>query len=266
MLRNAGLVGLVLTLWCTTNSFGQNNAPEPQNSAKSQDSQSLETDVGATAVVSNGTGAARNSVGEPTPLTSSANQPKRILGIIPNYRSVSADVLLPSLSSKSKFRLATQDSIDYGSFLFAGLLAGIGQDRHVVTEFGQGAAGYGRYYWHGLTDEVVGNYFTEAIFPSITHEDPRYYTLGHGGKLWRTSYAISRLVVTKTDSGHSTFNFSEILGNGAGAAISNFYYPESERTWIKTRQKWTTQIAFDGVFNVVKEFWPDISAHLTKQH
>jgi hypothetical protein len=85
------------------------------------------------------------------------------------------------------------------------------------------------------------------------------YTLRHGGFFKRTGYAVSRLFITRTDVGGRTFNFSEIVGNGVGAGISDAYYPARERTWTKTYQKWTTQIALDGVFNIVKEFWPDIN-------
>ena len=95
-----------------------------------------------------------------------------------------------------------------------------------------------------MADQAVGNYLTEAIVPEVTREDPRYYTLGHGGFFKRTAYAVSRLLVTRTDSG---INLSEIVGNGAGAGISNLYYPSQERTWTKTGQKWATQIALDGV-------------------
>jgi hypothetical protein len=62
---------------------------------------------------------------------------------------------------------------------------------------------------------------TEAIFPALTREDPRYDTLGHGGFLKRSRYAFTRLLITRTDSGGSSLNFSEIIGSGAGAAISN---------------------------------------------
>lgn len=188
-----------------------------------------------------------------------AKQSKRILWIFPNYRAVSADTQLPPLSLKSKFWLATQDSFDYSSFLTAGMIAGISQAKKSYPEFGQGSKGYGRYYWHAVADQAVGNYFTEAIVPTITREDPRYYTLGHGSFLKRTGYAVSRLLVTRTDSGGRTVNISEIAGNGAGAAVSGLYYPSSERTWTKTGQKWITQIALDGVFNIVKEFWPDVN-------
>jgi hypothetical protein len=102
--------------------------------------------------------------------------------------------------------------------------------------------------------------------PAATREDPRYYTLGHGGFFRRTGYAASRLLITKTDSGGRTFNFSEIVGNGAGAGISNLYYPAQERTWTKTQQKWLTQVAIDGVFNVFKEFWPDINRTVFRGH
>jgi hypothetical protein len=188
-----------------------------------------------------------------------AKQSKRILWIFPNYRAVSANTKLPPLSLKKKFWLATQDSFDYSSFVSAGMIAGASQANKSYPEFGQGAKGYGRYLWHAVADQAVGNYMTEAIVPAVTHEDPRYYTLGHGGVFKRTGYAVSRLLITRTDSGHGTFNLSEIVGNGAGAGISDLYYPSRERTWTKTGQKWLTQIALDGVFNILKEFWPDIN-------
>jgi len=197
---------------------------------------------------------------------SEAKQPKRILGIIPNYRAVSANTQLPPLALKDKFWLATQDSFDYSSFILAGMLAGVGQARNSTPEFRQGAAGFGRYYWHSFADQAVGNYFTEAIVPAVTRQDPHYYTLGHGGFFRRTGYALSRLLITRTDSGGRTFNFSEIIGNGAGAGVSDLYYPAGERTWTKTGQKWLTQVAVDGVFNVLKEFWPDIDRAIVRGH
>ena len=168
--------------------------------------------------------------------TAEVKQSKRILWIFPNYRAVSADTQLPPLSLKDKFWLATQDSFDYSSFISAGMLAGVSQANKSYREFGQGAKGYGRYFWHAVADQAVGNYMTEAIVPAVTHEDPRYYALGHGGFFKRTGYAVSRLLVTRTDSGRGTFNLSEIVGNGAGAGISDLYYPSRERTWTKTRQ------------------------------
>jgi hypothetical protein len=203
----------------------------------------------------------------PQPDDSTEKQSNRILWIIPNYRAISAGVQLPRLSVKEKFVLATQDSFDYSSFVLAGMLAGYSQATNSTPEFHQGLAGYGRYYWHSFADEAVGNYFTEAIVPVIAREDPRYYTLGkeQGGFWHRTGYAISRLVVTRTDSGGSRFNTSEIVGNALGAGVSDLYYPRAERTLGQTADKWATQIGIDGIADILKEFWPDIRRGVLRQ-
>lgn len=191
-------------------------------------------------------------------------QTSRILGVIPNYRAVSADTILPPLTVQGKFVLATHDSLDYTSGLFAGALAGWKYAERSYPEFHSEWRGYSRYLWRAFADQAIGNYFTEAIVPSVLHEDPRYYTLGHGSVLHRTEYAITRLVVTKTDSGKSRFNTSEILGNGMAAGVSDLYYPSQERTFTKTAENWGTEIAADGIANVVKEFWPDVRRRFFK--
>jgi len=185
-------------------------------------------------------------------------QPKRILGIIPNYRAVSANEHLPPLNVKGELWLATQDTFDYSNFIFVGGLAGIDMAGKSQPSFGQGAEGFGKYYWHVFVDGAIENYMTEAIVPAATKEDPRYYTMGKGGFAKRAGYAASRLFVTRTNSGGSTFNLSEIVGAGAAAGIGNAYYPAESNPWVKTYQRWGTQVGLDGLFNVLKEFWPDI--------
>ncbi len=198
---------------------------------------------------------------------STGRQTKRILYVIPNFRSVSVDQVLPPQTPKEKFVLMLQDSFDYSSFLYVGGVAGWADIEKSYPEFGHGAAAYGRYYWHSFADNVGGNLFTEALIPIATHEDPRYYTMGRGGVIKRSVYSVSRLLITRTDltatnHAHNTFNFSEIVGNGAGAGVSDLYYPSRERTWTKTGQKWIFQIGIDGASNLVKEFWPDVNNHI----
>jgi hypothetical protein len=192
-------------------------------------------------------------------------QTKRILGIVPNFRSVSVDVKLPPENVKQKFWGATQDSFDYSSFIYVGIIAGISQWEDSYPEFHQGAAGYGRYYWHTFVDNASENYWVEAILPAAFHQDPRYYTLGRGGIIKRTGYSVSRMLITRTDSGNETVNISEIVGAGAAAGISNLYYPERYRTWTKTGQRWITSVGLDGLFSVFKEFWPDINSKVFHQ-
>ena len=199
------------------------------------------------------------------PSAGGGEQTKRILGIIPNFRSVSVDAKLPSLSPGDKFKLMLQDSFDYSSFIYVGILAGVGQAQNSYPAFHQGAAGYGRYYWHSFADNVGGNLMTEAVVPTLTREDPRYYTLGRGGFVRRTGYSISRLFLTRTDGNGRSPNISEIVGNGAAAGIANLYYPSEDRTWTKTGQRWLTQVGLDGASNLIKEYWPFLNSKLFRR-
>jgi hypothetical protein len=196
---------------------------------------------------------------------SEGKQTKRIFWIVPNFSAVSAHTQLPRLSVRGKFVLAAQDSVDYSSFAWAGVLAGQSMGLNSYPELHQGAAGYGRYYWRAFADQASGAIFTEAIVPTVTHEDPRYYTLGHGGFFRRTAYALSQMVLTKTDSGGIGFNISEILGNGMEAGLANLYYPPQERGLRKTAENWGTGLESAALSNIVKEFWPDIRHKLLRQ-
>ncbi len=206
----------------------------------------------------------------PGPVTSPSSptgrQTKRILGIMPNFDAVSANVHLPPLSLKDKFWLPTENTFDYSSLISVGMQAAIEQARNTYPEFHEGAAAYGRYYWHTLADSGVENYLVQAIFPAITHEDPRYYTLDRGPVLERMRYAISRLWITRSDAKASTFNFSEIVGSGVAVAVSSRYYPREARGSGQTFERWASQLINDGVGNVIQEFWPDIHQKLFKQH
>ncbi len=194
-------------------------------------------------------------------------QPKRIMGWIPNYRAVSVDAKLPPPSVKEKFRIATQNTFDYSAFIFNAVDVEIPYVEKSYPEFGNGMVGYGRYYWHGFVDKGVGNYMTDAIVPALTREDSRYYTLGRGHWYVRALYAYTRVLITPDDAGRNTFNISEVVGKGAAAGIGDLYYPSRYRTWTKTGQRWLVQVAIrDGGFDIFREFWPDIATHILHQH
>jgi hypothetical protein len=188
-------------------------------------------------------------------------QTKRILGIFPNFRAVSAQTHLPPQSVKEKFVTASEDSFDYSAFVLPAALAGEQEATNDTPEFHHGGVGYGRYLWHSYVDQTSENYFVEFIVPTVTREDTRYYTLGPGGgsKLKRTGYALSRVVITRNNDGHDTFNLGEVVGSGAAAGISNLYYPRPERTFSNTADKWGVNVGVDAASFVVREFWPDIN-------
>lgn len=192
-------------------------------------------------------------------------QTKRILGLIPNFRSVSTDEVLPPMTVKQKFLTATDDSFDYSSIFIPAMLAGYSMGENATPEFGQGIVGYGRYFWHSALDQTSENYMVEFVFPSITHEDNRFYTLGRGGFIKRTGYALSRALVTRTDAGRETFNISEVVGAGASSGLSSLYYPSRERSFSNTGSEWITDIGIDAASFVVKEFWPDVNRKLFHQ-
>ena len=200
------------------------------------------------------------------PAQTADNSPKqtsRILGIVPNFRAVSAGVHLPPQSNREKFKTGFQDSFDYSAVIFVGIQAGIQEATNSTPEFHKGAAGYGRYYWHTFVDTADENIWVESILPTVTHEDSRYYTLGHGGIIKRSGYAVSRALITRKDDGGATPNISEVLGAGVAAGISSTYYPGIERTWTKVGQRWLTSVLIDAGTFEFKEFWPDINGAFT---
>jgi hypothetical protein len=210
---------------------------------------------------SNGS-ASQNQQPQTTPADSTGQQTKRILGIVPNFRAVSADTKLPPETVKEKFVSCTEDSFDYSAIFIPAAIAGYDMAKRETPEFHQGAAGYARYFWHSAVDQTSENYLVEFAVPALTHEDPRYYTLGHGSFIKRSGYALSRAVITRSDSGAEVFNFSEVLGSGAASGISNLYYPSASRSFGNTGSQWGLDVAIDAASFWVKEFWPDVNRRL----
>jgi hypothetical protein len=185
---------------------------------------------------------------------------ERIFGIVPSHNTLPDRSTVAPLGARGKFRLARADSFDQATFLLAGFYAGIGQQQNQYPQFGLGATGFAKRYATAYADQVLGNYMIEAIFPAMLHQDPRYYRASHGGFLRRTTYAVSRILITRSDSGAARFNFSQVAGTATAASIANVYYPD--RSFSNTIQRFGIQLASGGVFNVLKEYWPDIRQRL----
>jgi hypothetical protein len=192
--------------------------------------------------------------------TGTAND--RIFEVLPNYGTVRTSKSLPALSSGQKFKLATASAFDWAVYPFNGALAAISQAKNDPKSWGQGWGAYGKRYGASFADNTIGTYMTSAIFPSLLHEDPRYYRMAEGPVADRMYYSMNRLFVTRTDSGDERFNYSESIGNAAAAAISNIYYPAEDRTAARNAQTFGFLILYDGLSNELKEFWPDIRRKL----
>ena len=188
----------------------------------------------------------------------------RLFWTLPDFLTVENCARVPPLSPKAKFTLVFRTSFDYVMYPYVGLLAGINQATNSEPGYGQGTAGYAKRYGAAFADSTDESFWTAAILPSLLHQDPRYYQLGRGGFLHRVGYSVSRQFITRSDSGKREFNLSEIAGSAISAGISNLYHPSDDRTFANTLSVWWTQLGWDSLASVVKEFWPSIHRKLTK--
>ena len=196
----------------------------------------------------------------------SQEQPKRILGLMPNYRAVSAGEIPPVPTPKQAFRIATLNSFDYSSYLVVGVTSLLAEGTDAHPDLGKGAAGYWRYYWRGFVDKTDGNYLVLFVLPTVLHEDERFYAKGEGSIWKRAIYASTRVLITPDYHGHNTFNASEILGRGIAQGISMSYYPSNDRRIGEVGERYAFSLGRDALANVFREFWPDISHRIHHRH
>jgi hypothetical protein len=190
----------------------------------------------------------------------------RLFWALPNFLTVENAENIPPLSAGAKFKVVARGSFDYIEFPWYAFLSGLSQAENSEPGYGQGAAGYGKRFGAAIADGTIENFMTQAILPSILRQDPRYYQLGEGSFWHRTGYAVSRIFVTRSDAGTTQFNFSEIFGSAISSGISTYsYHPRSDRTVDNTLKVWGTQVGYDTLTLVVKEFWPDIRRHFRKK-
>jgi hypothetical protein len=221
-----------------------------------------------------GTSSSQQPQSAPNPAQSSAQstspaqhapppEPKRILGVMPNYRAVSAGVIPPPPKPREAFMVATSNSFDYSAFVFVGITSLLAEGTNAHPQLGKGPGGFWAYYWRGFLDKTDGNYMVDFAFPTVFHQDERYYAMGRGDFVKRSVYAATRIFITPDYHGKNGFNTSEILGRGVSQAISLAYYPSQTQTAGGFTEKFAYALGRDALTNVFREVWPDVSAHLS---
>ena len=186
---------------------------------------------------------------------------QRILGVVPNFNTSDIQNAAP-LSSGQKFQLAFHLAFDPFQFVAAGMDAGISQAQNAFSGYGQGAQGYGKRFGAAYADQVSGVFWGNAVFPSLFHEDPRYFRKGTGSIKHRLLYAIATTFWTKNDNGSWGPNYANVLGNFAAGGLANLYYPDTDRGLRLTLQRAATVTAEGSIGAIFTEFWPDISRKL----
>ena len=205
----------------------------------------------------------------------------RLFKVLPNFLTVENANLKP-LTAKQKFKVVALGTFDPVQYPWWGLLSAINQAENSEPGYGQGWAAYGKRYGTTAADSTIENFIVGAVLPSILHQDPRFYYSSKGGFGRRALYAGTRIFITRGDSGHGQFNFSEIVGSALSASISTYsYHPKStyvsvptnphrfvssDRTLLNTANVWATQVSLDTITIVVKEFWPDIQRKISSKH
>jgi hypothetical protein len=190
----------------------------------------------------------------------------RMFNLVPNYNTINdPDQPIVALSAGEKFQLV-EHYFDPFTFAFTGVAAGVEQAANEKEGYGQGALGYSKRYAADFTDGFTNELFVIGVFPTLLHQDPRYYRLGRGNAWQRTGYALSRIVIGHGNSGSAEFNASEFLGNFVSGALSMTYYPQNQRSVPEVFTRMGVQIGYDSIFNLLKEFYPDLKRKFHHDH
>ena len=194
-----------------------------------------------------------------------AEESQRIAGIIPNFNAVNNGNALP-ITPGQKFHLFFKGSVDYYQFALAGVDALIGQAEDSNPGYNQGLKGFARRYGANYGDNFDGNFWGNAVLPSLLHQDPRYFRLGHGSFVHRGLYSISTSLRTRGDNGKWEPNVSNLAGNLIGASISNVYYPDGDRGLYPTLRRALSVTDQGAIGALLEEFYPDIVERYKKRH
>lgn len=198
------------------------------------------------------------------PLTSQEQlklqEKQRVFGVMATFNTTANKDALP-LSTGQKYQLFFKSATDPWPFVLTAFGAGIDQADNSFPEYGQGMQGYAKRYGAAYTDYFTGNLLGNAVLAGVLKEDPRYFQKGTGSFMSRFLWAATSTVWCKRDNGTWGPNYANVVGNLMGAAVSNLYYPEAERTASDTISRGFTVTAQAIVGSEVIEFWPDLVRH-----
>ena len=178
---------------------------------------------------------------------------QRVFGIIPNfYVTYEADPA--PLNAKQKMKLAWRSNADPLTIAGVGFVAGIEQAQDAFSGYGQGAAGYGKRFGASYADVAISTFLGSAVLPAVFKQDPRYFYQGTGSGRSRLWHAVKSSVMCRSDSKHWVLNYSNIGGSLATGAISNLYYPKSDRGVALTFETAFIRIGESAGANIFQEF------------
>src|SRR5712671_5176885 len=166
------------------------------------------------------------------------------------------------LTAKQKFELFADESVAPSRFLSSAAGAGISQAQNSLDGYGQGMGGYGKRFGSSMATAASSNFFGTFLISSMLHRDPRYFLTLHGGPGHRIGYALSRIVVSRTDEGKNAANWAGIIAPLLAESLANSYLPVKEQTAGRTFQRYGIRIGLNTAGNALREYWPTIFRNL----
>jgi hypothetical protein len=238
------------------------DAPTPKQSTGPSTQSSPTEKVQASA------GAPSNTGGQASdPHAQQDENPKRILGFIPNFQSKDD---IPQnqapLTPREKYILAYHQTVDFSAHIGNAFQAALQQASDGQPHYGQGWGPYAQRFGAAEADQVTSAFFIFGFLPHVLKDDPRYFRKRYGSPWSRIRYAATRTVITRTDAGGRTFNTPQVLGQLLQQGISTAYYPEQDRSASGVIEDWGVNLAYNSAYNILKEFYPDFLRVVSHRH
>ena len=249
--RVCGVVGVLLAIVASAGSaIGQDKPDAPKTSASQHPAAGDQTSQGST---------------EFHPQQD--DNPKRILGIIPNFQTTNdTPAVQEPLSVREKYVLAWHQTVDFSAHFGNAFQAALQQASNGQPHYGQGWGAYAQRFGAAEADQVTSAFFIFGLLPHVLHDDPRYFRKAHGSAWSRIRYAATRTVITRTDAGTPTFNAPQVFGQLLQQGISTSYYPQQDRSASGVFQDWGINLAYNSAYNVLKEYYPDFLRVVFHRH
>lgn len=190
--------------------------------------------------------------------TTPEQNPTRVVGVIPAFNAENNIDAAP-LSSSQKFHLFTKTVKDPFNLIWPAFYAVILDASGSSSGYGSGFSGVAKKYGSSLADSISGNFFRLYAFPSLLHEDPRYFRAREESVGRRVKHVFGATIITRTDEKRYRFNWSKLLASAASSGLSNAYYPAENRGAKLTLSRIGLSYFGEVCSNALKEFWPDLT-------
>jgi hypothetical protein len=207
------------------------------------------------------------SAPQPNPDAQQDENPKRILGIIPNFQTTNDTPQAQApLTVKEKYVLAFHQTVDFSAHVGNAFQAVLQQASNGQPHYGQGWGPYAQRFGAAEADQATSSFFIFGFLPHVLKDDPRYFRKAKGSPWTRIYYAASRTVIARTDLGNPTFNAAQVLGQLAQQGISTAYYSKQDRSVSGVFHNWGINLAYNSAYNVLKEYYPDALRLVLHRH